>query len=144
MAESFANVLAVHLIRHTTGSRGLKAPTDGVLPCHKLRRVIEYIMENLEGNPTLAGMAAVVDSSSYHFARQFKAATGLAPHQFLITRRIERAQHLLVQMRTRLAEVAFRSGFANQSHFCFISSITRHPRQFQNVFFFINHLSRQF
>jgi AraC-like DNA-binding protein len=120
LAESFANVLAVHLIRHTTGSRRLKAPTDGVLPRHKLRRVIEYIMENLESNPTLAGMAAVVDSSPYHFARQFKAATGLAPHQFLVTRRIERAQHLL---RTNgglgLAEVAFRSGFANQSHFCF-------------------------
>jgi AraC family transcriptional regulator len=133
LAESFANVLAVHLIRHITGPGTLKAAADGVLPRHKLRRVVEYIMENLEGSPTLEQMAAAVHLSPYHFARQFKAATGLAPHQYVISRRVERAQHLL---RTNgglgLGEVAFRSGFANQSHFCFhfkrIVGIT--PRQF--------------
>jgi AraC family transcriptional regulator len=134
LAETFANVLAVHLIRHITGHRRHKAPADGVLPSHKLRTAIEYIMENLEGSPTLKEIAAVVHLSPYHFARQFKAATGLAPHQFVIARRIERAQHLL---RTNgglgLAEVAFRAGFANQSHFCFhfkrIVGVT--PRQFR-------------
>jgi AraC family transcriptional regulator len=133
LAESFAKVLAVHLIRYITGPRRLKASADGALPCHKLRRVVEYIMENLEGSPTLEQMAAVVHLSPYHFARQFKAATGLAPHQYVISCRVERAQHLL---RTNgglgLGEVAFRSGFANQSHFCFhfkrIVGIT--PRQF--------------
>jgi AraC family transcriptional regulator len=134
LAESFANILAVHLIRHITGARRPKAPADGVLPRHKLRTVIEYIMENLEGTPTLEEMARVVKLSPYYFARQFKAATGLAPYQFVITRRIERAKHLL---RTNgglgLAEVAFRSGFANQSHFCFhfkrIAGVT--PRRFR-------------
>jgi AraC family transcriptional regulator len=134
LAESFANVLAVHLIRHITGLRRLKAPADGILPRHKLRSAIEYIMENLEGSPTLEQMAAAVHLSPYHFARQFKAATGLAPHQFVIARRVQRAQHLL---RTNgglgLAEVAFRSGFTNQSHFCFhfkrIAGIT--PRRFR-------------
>jgi AraC family transcriptional regulator len=76
LAESFANVLAVQLIRHIARPGTLKAAADGVLPRHKVRRVIEYIMENLEGNPTLEGMAAVVNLSPYHFARQFKAATG--------------------------------------------------------------------
>ena len=134
LAESLANVLTVHLIRHITGARRLKGPADGILPRHKLLRVIEYIMENLEGSPTLEAMAKVVNLSPYHFARQFKAATGLAPYQFVITRRIERAQRLL---RTNgglgLAEVAFRSGFVNQSHFCFhfkrIAGVT--PRRFR-------------
>jgi AraC family transcriptional regulator len=133
LAESFAILLAVHLIRHATGPRWKPASADGVLPKHKLRTVIDHIMENLGGSPTLEQMAAVVHLSPYHFARQFKAATGLAPHQYVISRRVERAQHLL---RTNgglgLAEVAFRSGFANQSHFCFhfkrIVGIT--PRQF--------------
>jgi AraC family transcriptional regulator len=134
LAESFANVLAVHLIRHIAGPRRLKASADGVLPCHKLRTVIEYIMENLEGTPTLAEMARVVNLSPYHFARQFKAATGSAPYQFVITRRIERAQHLLrTNGRLGLGEVAFRSGFANQSHFSFhfkrIAGVT--PRRFR-------------
>jgi AraC family transcriptional regulator len=134
LAESLANVLTVHLIRHITGTRRPKASADGILPRHKLYRVIEYIMENLEGSPTLEEMAKVVNLSPYYFARQFKAATGSAPYQFVITRRIERAQHLL---RTSgglgLAEVAFRSGFANQSHFCLhfkrIAGVT--PRRFR-------------
>jgi AraC family transcriptional regulator len=90
LAESFATVLAVHLIRHITGAQSASA--DGVLPHHKLRTVIEYIMENLEGSPTLEQMAAVVHLSPYHFARQFKAATRLAPHQYVIARRVERAR----------------------------------------------------
>jgi AraC family transcriptional regulator len=95
LGESLANVLTVHLIRHITGVRRLKGPADGELPRHKLHRVIEYIMANLEGRQTLAEMAKVVNLSPYHFARQFKAATGLAPYQFVIVRRIERAQQLL-------------------------------------------------
>lgn len=134
LTESFANVLAVHLIRRITGPRREPTAANGILSPHKLRTVIEYIMENLGGNPTLEQMANVVHFSPYHFARQFKAATGLAPHQFVITRRIERAQHLLrTDSGLRLAEVAFRSGFANQSHFCLhfkrIVGVT--PRQFR-------------
>jgi AraC family transcriptional regulator len=118
MVESLANVLAVHLIRHTTGARRLAASADGVLPRRKLHTVVEYIMENLGGSPTLEQMAAVAHLSPYHFARQFKAATGLPPYQYVIARRVERAQHLLRgDGELGLAEVAFRAGFSDQSHF---------------------------
>jgi AraC-like DNA-binding protein len=40
-------------------------------------------------------MAAVARLSPYHFARQFKTATGLPPHQYVIARRVERAKQLL-------------------------------------------------
>jgi AraC family transcriptional regulator len=134
MVESLANVLAVHLIRHITGAHRLPASADGVLPRRKLRTVIEYIMENLEGNPTLEQMAAVVHLSPYHFARQFKAAAGLPPHQYVISRRVERAQHLLrADGELGLAHVALRVGFSDQSkfslHFKRIVGVT--PRQFR-------------
>src|SRR5260221_12056794 len=95
MVESPANFLAVHLIRHTTGARRLPVSPDGELPRRKLRTVIEYIMENLGGSPTLEQMAAVVHLSPYHFARQFKAATALPPRHYGIARRVARPQHLL-------------------------------------------------
>jgi AraC family transcriptional regulator len=134
MAESLANILAVHLIRHTTGAHRLPASADGELARRKLRTVIEYIMENLGGSLTLEQMAAVVHLSPYHFARQFKAATGLPPYQYVITRRVERAQHLLrADGKLGLAEVALRAGFSDQSHFSFhfkrIVGVT--PRQFR-------------
>jgi AraC family transcriptional regulator len=134
VAESLATILSVHLIRHITGPHRLPASADGVLPRRKLHMVIEYIMENLEGSPTLEQMAAVVNLSPYHFARQFKAATGLPPHQYVIARRIERAQHLLrADGELGLADVALRAGFADQSKFSFhfkrIVGVT--PRQFR-------------
>jgi AraC family transcriptional regulator len=120
MAESLAIILSVHLIRHTTGAHRLPVSAEGVLSPRKLRPVVEYIMENLEGSPTLEQMAAVAHVSPYHFARQFKAATGLPPHQYLIARRIERAQHLLQRDdELGLAEVALRVGFPDQSRFSF-------------------------
>ena len=63
-------------------------------------------------------MAAVVGLNAYHFARQFKAATGLPPHQYVILRRVERARQLL-QAGTdlSLAEVAAGAGFSDQSQF---------------------------
>jgi AraC family transcriptional regulator len=64
-------------------------------------------------------MAAVARLSPYHFARQFKAATGLPPRQYVIARRVERAKQLLQGgVDSSLAEVAARAGFADQSHFC--------------------------
>src|SRR5262249_8799401 len=79
----------------------------------RLRAVVEYIEEHLDGCPTLAQMAAVVRLNPYHFARQFKAATGLPPHQYVIARRVERAKQLLQGGRALpLAQVAAVAGFS--------------------------------
>src|SRR5262249_4412356 len=51
--------------------------TDGALPQGKLRAVIEYVEEHLDAGLTLEQMAVAAHLSVYHFARQFKAATGL-------------------------------------------------------------------
>jgi AraC family transcriptional regulator len=117
-AESLANVLAVHLIRHVSAPRSPARGRDGALPQTRLRAVVEYIEEHLDGGPTLEQIAAVAGLSPYHFARQFKAATGLPPHQYVIARRIERAKHRL-QGGTdlSLAEVAAYAGFSDQSQF---------------------------
>jgi AraC family transcriptional regulator len=116
-AESLANVLAVHLIRHVLAPRSLVRGRDGALPRDRLRAVVEYIEEHLDAGPTLEQLAAVAHLSPYHFARQFKAATGLPPHQYVIMRRVERAKQLLQGGDLSLAEVAARAGFSDQSQF---------------------------
>ncbi len=118
-AESLANVLAVHLIRHVLAPRGPVRGRDGTLPRGRLRAVVEYIEEHLDASPTLEQMAAVAHLNRYHFARQFKRATGLPPYQFLIARRVERAKQLLQGGGDfSLAEVAAHVGFSDQSQFC--------------------------
>jgi AraC family transcriptional regulator len=52
-----------------------------------------------------------------HFAAQFRAAVGMRPHQYLLKRRIERAEALLKQAEISLVEVALTVGFQTQAHF---------------------------
>jgi AraC family transcriptional regulator len=119
MIESLANILAIHLIRYLFGFRRAAASARGVLSRRKLALVIDYITANLENRPTLEQMAELVHFSPDHFARQFKVATGLAPHQFVIVRRVERAQELLCGREVyNLAEVAIAAGFSDQSQLC--------------------------
>ena len=133
-SEWLANLLAVHLIRDALSPRRPAHGTGGALPQAKLRAVIEYVEENLDAGLTLQQMAAAAHLSTYHFARQFKAAVGMPPHQYVISRRIERAQHLLQPSHDlSLSEIATRTGFADQSHFSnhFKRIVGITPRQFR-------------
>jgi AraC family transcriptional regulator len=117
-AEALANVLAVHLIRHIRSPRRSERRRDGAIPRGRLRAVLEYIEEHLDVGPTLEQMAAVARLSVYHFARQFRAATGVPPHQYVIQRRVERAKQFLgTGTELSLAELAARVGFSDQSQF---------------------------
>jgi AraC-like DNA-binding protein len=54
-----------------------------------------------------------------HFARQFRTATGLSPHQDIILRRVERVKQLLQRGGDlSLAEITAHAGFADQSGSC--------------------------
>jgi AraC family transcriptional regulator len=133
-AESLANILAVQLLRQVLAPRRSARGRDGALPRGKLRAVVEYIEDHLDAGLTLAQMAAAAHLSAYHFARQFKAATGVPPHQYVIARRVERAQQLLHPDRDlSLAEVAACVGFSDQSQFShhFKRLVGLTPRQFR-------------
>jgi AraC-like DNA-binding protein len=83
----------------------------------RLKRATEYMMANLAEPICLADIAAATGLSRMHFAAQFRAATGLRPHEYLIRRRIERAQELLLTTRQSLVEIALDVGFRTQAHF---------------------------
>jgi AraC family transcriptional regulator len=116
-AESLANVLAVHLLRNYT-QHGDRLPTAlGGLTGRKLNLATEFIRENIERDLGITEIASAVDLSPFHFARSFKQATGVSPHQYLIKSRIEQAKSLLAKSELPIVEVGFRVGFKNQSHF---------------------------
>jgi AraC family transcriptional regulator len=118
-AESLANVLAVQLVRHVATPRSAARRRDAALPPRRLRAVVEYIEGHLDTGPTLEQLATVARLSAYHFARQFKMATGLPPHRYVIMRRVERAKWLLKGGGDlSLADVAVQAGFSDQSQFC--------------------------
>lgn len=116
-AESLANVLAVHLLRHYTQDGDRLRTAMGGLTGRKLNLATEFIEDNIERDLGITEIAEAVDLSPFHFARSFKQATGVSPHQYLIKSRIARAKALLSKSELPIVEVGFRVGFKNQSHF---------------------------
>lgn len=93
-----------------------RRPKSG-LPKWRFKRVVAYIEENIGESVTLAGMAEAAGLSRMHFAAQFRVATGMRPHEFLLRRRIELAQQMLLETRDPLVEIALAVGFQTQAHF---------------------------
>jgi AraC-like DNA-binding protein len=89
----------------------------GALPKWRLKRALDYIDANLDEPITLADLAAATTLSPMHFAAQFRISTGVRPHEYLLRRRIERAQELLLQPGLSIVDVALSVGFQTQSHF---------------------------
>lgn len=116
-ADSLANVLAVHLLRHYTAEGELNQPNLGGLSPRKLRAVTDFIANNFSNDISLNELAQVAGMSSFHFAREFKKATGTTPHQYLIKFRVGQAKSLLADRDLPLVEVGLRAGFSHQSHF---------------------------
>ncbi|PTE11294.1 hypothetical protein C9427_06680 [Mesorhizobium helmanticense] len=95
----------------------LRARATAALPRWRWKRVVEYVDSHLDETITLADMAAVAGLSRMYFAAQFRAATGIRPHEFLLRRRIDRAKQMLIETDMTLVDVALSVGFQNQAHF---------------------------
>ena len=80
---------------------------------------IDRARDKIDDDPaaplTLAELAEACGLSQFQFLRAFAKATGLTPHAYLLQRRIQEARRLIA-VGTPLAEAAFASGFADQSH----------------------------
>jgi AraC family transcriptional regulator len=87
------------------------------LPRWRLKRAMDYVESRLDETITLAELAASTGLTRMHFAAQFRAATGLRPHEYLLRRRVERAQEMLLGTDMPVVEIALSVGFQTQSHF---------------------------
>lgn len=84
--------------------------------------------EKLERN-SIGVVAEMLGLSRSSFFIAFRNATGCAPYQWLLARRIEQARQLLRTTDLPLAEIALECGFADQSHFPAFSLELRECRQ---------------
>ena len=102
------------------GAAGRRKVTE--LVPWRLKRAIDYVEINLTKPVRLADVASAAGLTSMHFAAQFRVATGLQPHEYMLRRRIERAQEMLAASKTPLVEIALSVGFQSQSHFTTVFS----------------------
>lgn len=114
--DSLAIAVAARLIcYHSSHAVAVERPHKR-LSDRKLRQVFDYIEARLAETISLDDLAAVVSLSVSHFKVLFREATGVAPHQYVIRRRIERARSLLGSGDLTISQIAAETGFAHQSH----------------------------
>ncbi|WP_371579128.1 AraC family transcriptional regulator [Streptomyces sp. NBC_01314] len=90
---------------------------------HRLRELLD---ERVTDGVTLEEAAGTVHAHPAHLVRAFGAAFGIPPHQYLMSRRVERARRLLLDG-MRPGEAAAVAGFYDQAH------LTRHFRRWVGV-----------
>jgi len=118
--------LSARLVSHYAIRR--PGPTPHLtLPAGRMRRIIDYIEANLDGDLSLRMLAEVAGLSLSHLKTLFRHAAGLPLHQYVIRRRVERARLLLAQGDLPISQVAFAAGFTHQSH------MARHVRRLLGV-----------
>lgn len=133
--ESLVMELAVLLLRHhSTASEVAKILPSSCLSRIQARRVLDYIESNLGRELTLRELAQVTDLSLHHFARMFKQTIGVAPHRYVLERRVEIAKTMLCTTDASLVDISLSTGFCSQSHFTsvFHRIVGATPIEFQN------------
>jgi AraC-like DNA-binding protein len=135
MAIRLAGLRSQALAPAKQGDFEPKARHVRALQTWRLKRVVEYADNLLPAKISLSDLASVAGLSRMHFASQFRAATGLRPHEFLLKRRVARAEDLLRNSPIAIAEIALTVGFQTQAHFTtvFKKIVGCTPRQWRVI-----------
>jgi len=120
-AESRLTLIAERLHAHLRPSA--PAPSGDPALARTLRELLD---ERVTEGIALDEAARLVHAHPAHLVRAFSGAYGIAPHQYLMSRRVDRARRLLLDGRPP-GEVAAATGFYDQSH------LTRHFRKLVGV-----------
>nr|WP_169618256.1 AraC family transcriptional regulator [Ruegeria sp. PR1b] len=109
--------LSTHIaVRYGAAKEPAPPPPGGLVPW-QFRRATEMIDAQIDGAIQVAELARACHLSPSFFTRAFKLTTGMPPYQWMIRRRVEKAQGLLRSTPLPLSEIAYACGFVDQSHF---------------------------
>lgn len=121
--QALVEHLALSLVEQLTVQYASSIPATGpvrlqhLLDERRLRRVLEYMAQNLETEIGLDELAAVACLSPFHFTRMFANRMGMTPYRYLSAWRLERAKTLLALNDLPLAQVSLACCFSNQTNF---------------------------
>jgi AraC family transcriptional regulator len=89
----------------------------GGLTSWQIAKVMTHLEANMSVSIQIADLAKLVGVNSSRFCHAFKQSFGISPHGYLMRRRVERAQKLMLATGASLSQIAADCGLADQSHF---------------------------
>jgi transcriptional regulator GlxA family with amidase domain len=82
----------------------------------QIRRVTTHIESHITAVNRIGELARLCRLSTSHVVRGFRTSRGDSPHHFILKRRTQRAQGLMLATSTLLGQIAQGGGLADQSH----------------------------
>ena len=109
-SAAYAGLAALH-----DGVFGASTAPEETLP-PALARVVAHVETHLADPLNVERLAAVAEMSRSHFVRQFSAVVGIAPADFVLQRRLERIERLLLATDMSVVSIARAHGFADANY----------------------------
>jgi AraC family transcriptional regulator len=118
LADQLVRLMALQLLRgHSNRPQAKATRTFGAdMRGARMRHIRDLIDSHLGEDLGLERLAREANVSTHAFAAAFRKAFQVAPHQYILQRRIERAKELLRDTDDPIADIAYQAGFASQSH----------------------------
>jgi AraC-like DNA-binding protein len=116
-AEGIILAIVSHMLASHSSEPLWRGRRATALAKWRLRRAIDYVESHIDQAISLSDFAASAGLSRMYFANQFRVSTGMRPHEYLLLRRIEKSQELMLSSRSPLVDIALSVGFQSQSHF---------------------------
>ena len=114
--EEMAAVMIGQVLRRLSNP----APS-AISPSHthlsRLQEVLNHIREHPAADLSVEKLAAIAGVSVPHFFRLFQQCTGVSPHRYVLSTRLELARVLLAQSKYPISQIVEQCGFSSTSHF---------------------------
>lgn len=111
-ASSAAYAAMATLHDSVFGSR--PAPERPLAPA--LARALAHVESHIATPLPVERLATIAQMSRAHFVRSFTAAIGTAPAEYVLEKRLERVERLLLATELSVAEIAAATGFADGNY----------------------------
>lgn len=121
----YANLCLGHLLATFCFSDALAAPfQQKEYSENVMKRVIQYMNENIEGHITIKELTNFCGYSPSYFHRKFIKETGIPPMKYYMKLKIEKACQLLTSTNMKVNQIAYKLGFQDPQHFAHVFTST--------------------
>jgi AraC-like DNA-binding protein len=84
---------------------------------HNMQKILLYVQNNLQKDISMNELASMACLSKDHFTRMFKSLVGMPPCEFIIRKRIEKAQFLLLTTDMTQEQIIGETNFKSLPYF---------------------------
>jgi AraC-like DNA-binding protein len=116
--QSFTLGLETSGILNILFSRFLnKATLKQEITDKRIKKVLRHIRENIDNNLHINDLADICNLHHDHFTRLFKKEMQCTPMQYIIRKKIEKAQLILITDENSIKDIAYALSFDDVAHF---------------------------